>query len=231
MRYARGHVKRYWGFAYRRNIGISMVAFAMVLAIGVAFTSLIGSSLVNSALVDLIFWGMLVVIATLVLVASFVGAHIASVNLMNDAEHSVHSKYVGAWVALLAVGAIACVLPMLFFGSSMALLVFMFSLGGMLWVLYFSTFLLFRHAYHEVAIAALALWIVFVVSFTGAASMPGGVSIKAYSLFVSTVVVTTVMGITGMAMLFNASREFVSEFVQSQEAKSGTRHKVRRGAR
>jgi MFS family permease len=212
MKYAREHVKRYWGFVYRRNIGVSMLAFALALAIGTTFTSLVGSSVRNSAVIELIFWCTLIAIATLVLVISFIGAHISSTRLMSEKEHTAHSKHMGAWLAVLVLGTIAAVAPMLFFSSSMALIVFMFSFGGMLWILYLSVFIIFRHAYHELAIGAVTLWIAFLMSFTSVNNLPHGTPIATYALFVSTVMVITVAGVIGMAMLFNASREFVKEF-------------------
>ncbi len=228
MEYARDHVKRYWGFVYKRNIGVSMLAFALILAIGTAFTNLIGNSINNGALIELIFWDILIVIATLVLAISFAGAHISSTMLMNEKEHTAHSKHVGAWLAVLVVGAIVFVVPMLFFESSMALIVFMFSFGGVLWVLYFSVYAIFKHTYHEVAIAAVTLWIAFLVSFMGVNSLAPGTPIEAYALFISTVVVITVAGITGMAMLFNSSREFTGEFLEKMQPNRRARTVLRR---
>ena len=130
---------------------MSLLSFALMLAIGTAFTSLIGSTMSNGTVVEFVFWSILIAIATLVVVASLIGAHISSVRLMSEEEHAAHSKHVGAWLAVLVVGAIALVVPMLFFQSPMALIVFMFSLGGMLWVLYLSVFVIFRHTYHEIS--------------------------------------------------------------------------------
>ena len=222
MRYASERVKRYWGFAYRRNIGVSMVAFALALAIGTAFSNLVGST-TGGIVAEFIFWGMLIVVATLVLSASFIAAHISSVSLMNEREHAAHSRYTGAWMAILVVGAIAFFIPMLFFNSSLALIVFLFSFGGMLWVLYLSVFAIFRHTYHEIAIAAVTLWIAFIATFASATSVVPGTPISAYALFVSTVVVITVSGVTGMAMLFNASREFAKDFVLARGAAGAAR--------
>ena len=54
------------------------------------------------------------------------------------------------------------------------------------------------------------------ISFAGANSaLADGNSILAYALFVSTVVVITATGVTGISMLFNASREFEKEFVEN----------------
>jgi amino acid transporter len=98
----------------------------------------------------------------------------------------------------------------------------------MLWVMYFSVFILFRHAYHEIAIAASTLWIAFLISFMGINHVAPGTPIAAYSLFISTVVMIAVAGITGMAMLFNASREFSREFRENAPAKGNARAARRR---
>jgi amino acid transporter len=150
---------------------------------------------------------------------------------MSDEEHAVHSKHVGAWLAVMVIGVIVFEVPMLFFDNAMALIVFMFSLGGMLWVLYFSVYAIFRHTYHEIAIAAVMLWIAFLVSFVGVSNLAPGASIRAYALFVSTVVVITVMGITGMFMLFNASREFVKEFSESHQSERRVSHRAATASR
>ncbi len=215
MRYAREHVKRYWGFAYRRSIGIAMLIFAFTLAVGTVFTSLIGSSLENAALAELIFWGILIIIATFELAISLAGAHISSTLLMNEREHEAHSKHTGAWLAVLVAGAIAFMIPMLFFDTSTAPIVFMFSFGGILWVLYFSVLVIFNHTYYEVGIGASALWIAFLISMVGVSHVAPGTNISAYALFISTVIVITVTGMTGMSMLYNSSREFVKEFLES----------------
>ena len=211
------------GVRVQRNIGVSMLSFASMLSIGTAFTNLIGNTLNNGALIELIFWDILIVIATLVLTISFTGAHISSTKLMNEKEHTAHSKHIGAWLAVLVVGAIVSVVPMLFFNSSMALIVFMFSFGGMLWIMYLSVYILFKHAYHEIAIAAVTLWIAFAISFEGVSSLVSGTPIGSYAMFISTVVVITVSGTTGMAMLFNASREFMGDFLKTVQPKETTR--------
>jgi uncharacterized membrane protein len=233
MRYAREHVKRYWGFAYRRSIGISMLVFALILAVGTAFTNLVGSTISNGAIIEVIFWGMLLIIATMVLATSFAGAHISSVRLMNENEHDVHSKHMGAWLTVLVLGALAFVVPMLLSSGPITFIIFMFCFGGMLLLTYISVLVIFRHTYHELAIAAGTLWIVFVVSFAMANGVPRGIPINAYAIFISTVVVILVTGVTGMTMLFNASREFSKDFVSIATAhgKPTARRSSRRRSR
>ncbi len=223
MRYAREHVKRYWGFAYRRSMGVSLISFALILAIGTAFTNLVGNSISNGMIIEVIFWGMLIAIDMMVLSTSFAGAHISSVRLMNDKEQNAHSGRVGIWLAVLVLGAIAFVVPMLLFSGPLSFIVFMFCLGGMFLLTYTSVLVIFRHAYHEVAIAAGTLWIAFLISFSCAKVVPSGIpatAITAYALFISTVVVILVTGVTGMVMLFNASREFSSDFVEDATSKN-----------
>ena len=82
---------------------------------------------------------------------------------------------------------------------------------------------LFKHAYHEIAIAAVTLWIAFAISFEGVSSLVPGTPIGSYAMFISTVVVITVSGTTGMAMLFNASREFMGDFLKTVQPKETTR--------
>ena len=38
MDYVRDHIKRYWGMAYRRTLGVALITISVALAMGITFT-------------------------------------------------------------------------------------------------------------------------------------------------------------------------------------------------
>jgi hypothetical protein len=229
VHYARPHVKRYWVFAFRRAIGASMIMFGIALAIGLAFTSVFSGQITNSLTANLVFWSVLMLITVLVLLASLLSAHKSSIRFLNEEEHIAHSKYFGIWLISLVVGAVAFTLPILFFNSQIGPLILLFSFGGVYWVVYISIGLLFRHLYHELAIGGLASWIMFVIGVLGASSVSSATTI--YSLFISSTSLIIISSVIGLAMMYNSSKEFESEFAQSvgsNEKKQGKKAKRKR---
>jgi hypothetical protein len=110
-------------------------------------------------------------------------------------------------------------LPLVFINSFIAPLMFLFSFGGILWVLYISVTLLFRHSYRELAYGATALLIIFAISMlavTGSlSSTQYYLNAQAYiaaTLFVAMATLIIVFGGTGMMLMFNSTNEFVKEF-------------------
>ncbi|MDE1833457.1 MAG: hypothetical protein KGH58_03505, partial [Candidatus Micrarchaeota archaeon] len=87
MHYAREHVKRYWGLAYRRSLGISLITFALAMATGVAFSSMLGATGSAGINDSIVFWGFLIFVTAVVMVVNFVNAHVSSVKLLNMEEH------------------------------------------------------------------------------------------------------------------------------------------------
>ena len=242
MRYAREHIRRYWAFSYRRALGISMLTFAIALAIGMTFTAVLSSFLYVNIAAEFAFWLLLIVITTIVLVSSLISAHISTVRYMDEYEHKIHSKYTGAWIVVLAIGAIAFFLPVLFFNNYIEPLVFLFSFGGVLWVFYLSVLLIFRHTYHEIAFSALALWVIFAVGMFAlyssnnlyAVGIQQSANIARFSLFLSMISLITIFGVTGMALVFNSSNAFVSEIkylINAMESETKPRTTTRRRAR
>ncbi len=219
MKYAREHVKRYWIFAYRRALGISMVTFAITLAIGMIFTSLFANTFYVHPVAELAFWAFLIIITTMTLIVSFTSAHLSSVKLMTEHESHQHSKYVAVWLFSIIVGIVVFTLPLVFINSFIAPLMFLFSFGGILWVLYISVTLLFRHSYRELAYGATALLIIFAISML---AVTGSLSSTQYylnaqvyiaaTLFVAMATLIIVFGGTGMMLMFNSTNEFVKEF-------------------
>ncbi|MDE1810508.1 MAG: hypothetical protein KGH66_00485 [Candidatus Micrarchaeota archaeon] len=226
MEYARSHVKRYWGFAYRRALGISLITFAIAMATGVAFSSMLGAGGNTGFTSTIIFWGFLILITAAVLVANFVKAHTSCVKFLTNEEHRHHSRHMGIWMAALILGALAFLAPMLYFGSAVEPLVLLFSFGGVFWVLYLSVLMLFRHSYNEIAVGAIALWAVFFIGVMNISGTSAAVN-PAYVLFISTIALIIVCGFTGIMMVSISSNEFLSEFENSASKRGSTRRKRR----
>ncbi|MCL4373761.1 MAG: hypothetical protein M1360_02665 [Candidatus Marsarchaeota archaeon] len=215
MKYAREHIKRYWIFEYRRALGISMVTFAIALSVGMVFTTLINAFAIPNPVYELAFWGLLILFTSLVLVSSFVNAHILSVKYMNDMERTRHSKYMGGWLTILAIGAIAFVIPLIFFTNVYEPVAILFGFGGVFLVLFLSVKYLFNYSYYEIAIGVAALWVVAIITAIGAYtySTPSNtVALGSFSLFVSVLSLIIITGFIGMSLLVNATNEFSHEF-------------------
>jgi 4-hydroxybenzoate polyprenyltransferase len=131
---------------------------------------------------------------------------------MNDYEHKKHTKYTGAWLAALVIGALVFLMPILFLNSYIEPFIFLFSFGGILWVVYFSTAFLFRNYYHELAFGAIILWIFFALGIAEFNSFlllsPTGL----LPLAVAMVVLIITFGIVGTMLLFNSTKDFVVDF-------------------
>ena len=211
MHYARAHVKRYWGLTYRRSLGISLITFAIAMATGVAFSSMLGATGSAGINDSIVFWGFLILVTAIVMVVNFVNAHTSSVKLLTMEEHRHHSRYTGIWLIALVLGALAFIAPMLYFSSDIEPLMLLFSFGGIFWVMYLSVLVLFRHAYHEMAVGAIALWAVFFIGIMNIANASGVVN-PAYVLFVSSITLIMVTGFTGVMMVSISSGELSREY-------------------
>ena len=231
MKYAREHVKRYWIFAYRRALGVSMLTFAIALALGIMFTDLLSGSFGSHPAVEFTFWGLLIIVATLMLIMSFANAHRSSIRLMNRLETQSHSKYMATWIFAILVGIVVFTMPILFINSFIAPLMFLLSFGGILWVLYISVTLLFRHSYKELAYGATALLTVFIVvlaaitlTMSNTALYTNEQADMAAMLFITVSTLVLVFGFTGMLMMFNSSKEFIAEFEETVRELEGKPH-------
>ncbi|MCW6161514.1 MAG: hypothetical protein LVQ97_04985 [Candidatus Micrarchaeales archaeon] len=216
MKYARDGIKHYWVFAYRRALGASMVTFAVALAAGILFSSVLGSVFLINPVISFVFWLLLILITAFTIVISFVNAHSSTTKFMNSKELPIHKKYVGAWLAIIVIGILSFLLPLLFVSYSFEPLIFLFTFGGILWIMYISVAALFRYRYVELAFGAVALWAVFVVSALLLAGNSSSASIASSSYAEVTTITFTVMiilvfGIIGMMMLFNSTNDFIHE--------------------
>ncbi len=232
MDYVRSHIKRYWGLVYRRTLGIVFITLAIMLSIGLTFSVLRSTLAVNNYLNYLEFWIFLVVLAAAIISSSFFRSHILSVRFMNDVEHSSHSKYMAAWIISMVIGIIVFALPLLFVRISLEPLVLLFSLGGVLIVLYTTVLLIFKHSYGELAIGGAAFWLTFIVGLIQLSS-PGltYVASSNFALYFAAMSISVISGFTGLALIINSSRDALGEFMLSNEMREGRPKRTRRRAR
>ncbi|MEM0149408.1 MAG: hypothetical protein QXW10_00730 [Candidatus Micrarchaeaceae archaeon] len=212
MNYAREHIRRYCAFAYRKALGASMVTFAIALAAGFIFTSVMNATIAPNYVLEISFWAVLIIITTFILIINFVNAHVSITRYMNDFEHKKHTKYTGAWLAALVIGALVFLMPILFLNSYIEPFIFLFSFGGILWVVYFSTAFIFKNYYHELAFGAIILWIFFAL---GVAEFNNFLFLSPTGLLplaVSMVVLIITFGVIGTMLLFNSTKDFVVDF-------------------
>ncbi len=220
MKYARPHVKRFWAFQNRRALGVSFLSFAIIFGIGVVFTVILNQFFIANPANLFFAWVFLLVLASIIMIVSLGRAHVHTANFMNKAERTEHSKHVGRFLIVMAIGIIIFMLPVVFIplASSLAML---FSIGGILMVLYLATSLIFNHRYHEIAIASLLIWASFLLALfvIGPQYYANPPLFEAVSFLVASTVVVVIFSMTGMAMLVHSSNEFISEFRQVYKIK------------
>lgn len=201
-----------------------MFTFAIALAVGMLFTSMLSNIFFLSPLAAVLFWAVLIVITILTLTVSFFDAHVSTIKFMNMEERHTHSKYTGIWIFSLVLGALVFILPAIFsqdYGVEPVIL--LFSFGGILWVLYASVRALFKHSYFEIAYGASVLWIIFVIGIAFVSGVSGGLS-SSQSIavtFISMASLIVVFASMGITMMFKSTKEFVVDFENVMRAIEG----------
>jgi hypothetical protein len=206
MRHVSNNAGMFWQFMYKRALGMTMITFAIILAVGVIFTVLINSVSSYNYTADIAFWGLLIAITIIALIINFANAHKATVKYMSMEEHARHSVNMGIWTASITVGIVVFSLPMIFFSAFYVPIIFLLTFGGIMWVIYISTIAIFRNYYHEIAIGASALWIAFVIGGIEFSFAYTNVYLANFILLSTMAVIILVFGIVGGAMMFNAHK-------------------------
>jgi len=205
--HVRDHIKRYWHFAYRRAIGASILTIAIAIAIGALFE--IGFAEISSS-ISYILMLVLGLFTTVVILLNFANAHLLSVRHMTKEEHEVHNRYMLAWFSILLAGIAIFALPFLLFGNAASITLYLFMVGGIFWIIYLSTALLFDSYYHEMAFGASILWIMF--GFVMLAPPIASALQNSVNEQITIIMLIAVLGIIGGMMLFSSAREFSIEF-------------------
>ncbi len=204
MRHVRPEVEKFWDFAYRRAIGISLVTFALLLAVGIMFTTTLGGLIGQNYFIYAAFWTLLVVIMVFVFAAAFASAHILSTKDMSKKEHGHHSVYMALWVLAAACWVAIFVTPFVFI-QDVPTSVIMLSFAGVMLAIYLTTAMLFEIYHHEVAYGAIILLVAFFITFFNVGGiLPNGVS-PVTVLMLSTITIVVVAGFTGLMLLISAS--------------------------
>jgi hypothetical protein len=232
MDYVREHIKRYWGMAYRRTLGVALVTFAVALAMGLTFTALTGNLAINSYSDYLIFWVILILITGVIFLTNFYTAHMATVKYMSDEEHKDHSKYMGTWMVSLVIGVIAFLLPLVFSSSYLEPLVLLFTFGGVFFILFFSVRVIFKHSFGELLLGGGAFWFMFAFGLfeLGNAGL-NTISKNYFTLYFAAMSITVISGFVGLALVTNASQESMKDFTTTIEALETASERRRRISR
>ncbi len=211
MVYLRPNVRRIWFLQNRRLIGFTMATFGITYGIGLVFTALMSSFLVNNLFDILLMWGMLFAVTLAAVILNIVQSHVSITNGMTEQEHAKHSGNVAVFFAAMAFGSVLFALPLVFAPAEASLFV-LFSIGGIMLLAYILISGIFGHSYHELGFAALIIWAAFLASFLFI--LPNyGVNNTAFqwqSLVVSAMTLITVFSVTGIFMLHKASSEYLS---------------------
>ncbi|MGI0100362.1 MAG: hypothetical protein ACREBH_01390 [Candidatus Micrarchaeaceae archaeon] len=215
MDYARDHIRKYWGISYRRTIGIAFVTLAVALSIGMTFVTLTTLLALTSYYMYFVFWSVLLLITIVIFLANFMNSHIGSVSYMNEMEHKSHSKRMGIWMIVLVLGIVAFVLPLLFVGSYMEPLMLLLTFGGVLWMLYISIAVLFKHSYGELAIGGAIFWLMFALGLLEISRNFSTATKISFSLYFATMSITIIAGFIGLAMIINSSSDSFKEFTST----------------
>ncbi len=204
MRHVRPNIEEFWDFAYRRAIGISLITFALLLAVGIMFSTTLGGLIGQNYFIYAAFWTVLVIIMVFVFAASFAGAHILSSRNMSKKEYSHHSIYMALWV-LSAACWVAVFISPFFLIQNVPTSIIMLSFAGVMLAAYLTTAMLFEIYHHEVAYGAIILLIAFFITFFNIGGiLPSGVN-PVTVLMLSTITIVVVSGFTGLMLLISAA--------------------------
>ena len=213
LRHAREHVRKFWKVQNMRTMGMLMVMFSVLYSIGFIFTTMLDRGFVGALDSILIMWGVIFALLAAMIIGSIVIKHRQTTLLMNKLEHSRHSKNIGIFLIALVAGAVLFSLPATLFPQQ-ATLIILFSLGGIMLLVYLALAVVFGEGYHEIGAVAFFLWAVFVLGvFTlNQASYANPPLFNALSLIISTTAIVIIFAVAGMLMLYRASGEFLGEF-------------------
>ncbi|HII09802.1 MAG: hypothetical protein ABSE71_04520 [Candidatus Micrarchaeaceae archaeon] len=231
MDYVRERIRRYWSMTYRKTLGVSLVTFSVVIAIGLSFTVLTRSLAVTSYLNYLAFWAVIIIAGILIFLANLSTSHTSTVRYMREDEHRIHSRRTGAWMVFTVIGVLVFFLPLLFTGSSyLEPVTLLFSLGGAFLVGWAGISFFFRQRYHELAIGWVAFWIMFAFASIELNNSTVSIASKSYfSVYVAIMSIVIITGFVGLAFLFNSANESMREFksvmerIEADESKMAAR--------
>jgi len=213
VRHVREHVRRFWVAQNRRTIGLLMVMFAIIYAAGFVFTTILSQNFMGNVANVLFMWGILFALGLALIMASVGIKHFSTTSMMSAKEHAIHSRNIGIFLIGIGIGSVLFALPVTLVPEFASLMV-LFSLGGILLLIYTFLNAIFGHSYHEIGFASLAMWIVFVVGAFAFANIAysNPPMFQSLSLMVASVTIIVIFAITGVLMLYRAGAEFHRDF-------------------
>ena len=218
MDYVRSHIKKHTVYLYGRTIGISLLLFALFIAITVTALSFLNfANLVSTYLL----LAVLFLFSSLIVILNIINIHATTAKLMNPKEHAIHSKNTIIWSVVLFLSVIVLLSPLLILRTSFKVVVLLFSLGGILLIIYLTIGGIFKQYFHELGLAGVALWIIFAVNSFYLTAVP-----ILLEYFVTVITLILIFGITGVAIIFNSSQALAEDYIeiaQKTEAKKRRR--------
>lgn len=213
MRHARPHIQKFWRFQNRRTIGLILALVGMVYAIGLVFTVILNQYFVINFYNIVTMWAILFFIAVLTVVGSVAESHKKIAKLLNYQEHMKHSKNIGLFIVVLVFGTVAFTLPVILFPQQASLWI-LFSVGGVLMLLYVLLGVIFGYGYHEVGFASAFIWMAFLIGVFSLSQIyyQNKPLFDSLAFLITSITIITVFSITGIFMLHRASNEFIEEF-------------------
>lgn len=213
VRHARDHVRRFWAAQNRRTIGLLMVMFATIYAIGFVFTTILAQNFMGNVSNIFFMWGILFAIGLALIMASISLKHYSTTRMMSAKEHAIHSRNIGIFLIGIGIGAVLFALPVTLVPGFASLMV-LFSLGGILLLMYTFLNAIFGEKYYEIGLASLVMWVAFVVGAFAFANIAyaNPPMFQSLSLMVASIAIIVVFAITGTLMLYRAGSEFHGDF-------------------
>ncbi len=198
-----------------------MSLIGIIYSIGLVFTVILNQYFVINVYNIITMWGVLFIIAILAVIGSIADSHKKTAKLLNYKEHMKHSKNISLFLIALVFGAILLIMPIILIPAQAGLWV-LFSVGGILMLIYVLIGVIFGYGYHEVGFAALFIWLAFLI---GAFSLSriyyqNTPVFDSLAFLLTSITIITVFSITGVFMLHRASEEFLEEFKKINKIKS-----------
>jgi len=197
-----------------------MSLIGIIYSIGLVFTVILNQFFMVNPYNIIIMWLILFLIIILTVIGSVVGAHRRTAKLLNYSENMKHSKNISLFLITFVFGTILFILPVTLMPAQAELWI-LFSIGGILMLIYVMIGVIFGYSYHAVGVAALLIWIVFLIGSISLSNIyyQNAPMFASLAFLMTSITIITVFSITGVFMLYRASTEFLAEFKKINKIK------------
>ncbi len=212
VKYVRPKVRSYWVFEHKKALGVSFLIFAVSYSIGLSFLMIFNTFFTPNLVAIFSMVVLLIVLAAVVMIGSFVNAHNKVTKIMTLKERRIHSKHVGVFLILFFVGFIFSMIPLIFY-TYPGEIMFLLSIGGILLLFYIMAALLFNYKYYELAFASIFLWSIFVITVFLVTPLyfSNPMLFQVISFLITSVTIVTVFGISGIMLLSSSAEEIITK--------------------